>query len=119
MGQTCIRIQPGEKICPPRVVGLPSSGNGNATLDDDIWIQYVDLNSGVPYFHNVRTKETSWEQPTQHFLVHPSVIDFIHPETPDGASVAQRMSRHRSRKGSRKEPRGRKKGSVSTSVLSG
>mmetsp|Transcript_16688 Transcript_16688/g.29938 ORF Transcript_16688/g.29938 Transcript_16688/m.29938 type:complete len:169 (+) Transcript_16688:408-914(+) len=50
----------------------PPNGGG-----EELWIQYVDENSGIPYFHKVGTNETQWATPKQ-FLVHPSVLEFIH-----------------------------------------
>jgi len=51
------------------------------------WIQYCDEKSGVPYFHNVQTGETTWEAPHQ-FLVHPSVIDWMQEQDKDGSDYA-------------------------------
>ena len=37
---------------------------GDASLPAD-WEQYVDEGSGVPYYYNTVTGETSWELPTE------------------------------------------------------
>eukprot|EP00471_Norrisiella_sphaerica_P006949 CAMPEP_0184491024 /NCGR_PEP_ID=MMETSP0113_2-20130426/19449_1 /TAXON_ID=91329 /ORGANISM="Norrisiella sphaerica, Strain BC52" /LENGTH=375 /DNA_ID=CAMNT_0026875197 /DNA_START=143 /DNA_END=1270 /DNA_ORIENTATION=- len=51
-------------------------------IAEDLWIQYVDAESGVPYYHNLTSLETSWDTP-EAFLVHPSVIDWIQEAEPE------------------------------------
>mmetsp|Transcript_40518 Transcript_40518/g.65862 ORF Transcript_40518/g.65862 Transcript_40518/m.65862 type:complete len:126 (-) Transcript_40518:251-628(-) len=79
MGQTCLSNAGGEKITSSQFITEPriienSSWNADTT---NLWVQYVDQHSGIPYFYNVYTSETSWEKPDVQYLIHPSVLDYI------------------------------------------
>mmetsp|Transcript_10061 Transcript_10061/g.24770 ORF Transcript_10061/g.24770 Transcript_10061/m.24770 type:complete len:159 (-) Transcript_10061:1087-1563(-) len=80
MGQKC--MEPCGKHPTPKYDPSMLSAATGLTMEEDIWIQYVDHNSGIPYFHNLQTMETSWEPPDVQYLVHPSVIDWIHNAEP-------------------------------------
>mmetsp|Transcript_13773 Transcript_13773/g.21994 ORF Transcript_13773/g.21994 Transcript_13773/m.21994 type:complete len:439 (-) Transcript_13773:368-1684(-) len=84
MGNSCIKPSfdpPNAKRSVPFLTSIASIEN----IDEELWIQYVEQTSGVPYYHNLTTFETSWEAP-ENFLVHPSVIDWIQDASPQEAS---------------------------------
>uniref|UniRef100_A0A7S0DEU5 FHA domain-containing protein n=1 Tax=Amorphochlora amoebiformis TaxID=1561963 RepID=A0A7S0DEU5_9EUKA len=53
-----------------------ASGDSVGSGSEHLWIQYMDEERGVPYFHNAKTNETTWEAP-KHYLVHPSAVDYV------------------------------------------
>mmetsp|Transcript_20181 Transcript_20181/g.28407 ORF Transcript_20181/g.28407 Transcript_20181/m.28407 type:complete len:138 (+) Transcript_20181:352-765(+) len=79
MGQTCLSNDGGEKITSPKFTTSPRIIEGPSWNADssNLWVQYVDQHSGIPYFYNVYTSETRWEKPDVQYLVHPSVLDYI------------------------------------------
>eukprot|EP00954_Amorphochlora_amoebiformis_P012783 1001038-Amorphochlora_amoeboformis.AAC.2 len=68
---------PGTIVTRQQSAAAVVSGLAHSELDPDhLWIQYIDEERGIPYFHNISSLETTW-QPPEHYLVHPSVVDYV------------------------------------------
>uniref|UniRef100_A0A7S0DTN5 WW domain-containing protein n=1 Tax=Amorphochlora amoebiformis TaxID=1561963 RepID=A0A7S0DTN5_9EUKA len=79
MGATCNGMDsiPGTIVTRQQSAAAVVSGLAHSELDPDhLWIQYIDEERGIPYFHNISSLETTW-QPPEHYLVHPSVVDYV------------------------------------------
>mmetsp|Transcript_5136 Transcript_5136/g.7571 ORF Transcript_5136/g.7571 Transcript_5136/m.7571 type:complete len:177 (+) Transcript_5136:70-600(+) len=81
MGNHCNRLEtlPESPRIGPRASLVKVTGvavPGNDEYEDDLWIQFIDETTGIPYYHNAHSNETAWKAPDQ-YLVHPSVVDYI------------------------------------------
>mmetsp|Transcript_17262 Transcript_17262/g.24170 ORF Transcript_17262/g.24170 Transcript_17262/m.24170 type:complete len:521 (-) Transcript_17262:488-2050(-) len=41
------------------------------------WVQYLDEESGCPYWYNTETEETTWEEPTEDFAIDDSAAELL------------------------------------------
>eukprot|EP00467_Chlorarachnion_reptans_P008633 CAMPEP_0114509360 /NCGR_PEP_ID=MMETSP0109-20121206/13166_1 /TAXON_ID=29199 /ORGANISM="Chlorarachnion reptans, Strain CCCM449" /LENGTH=445 /DNA_ID=CAMNT_0001688503 /DNA_START=85 /DNA_END=1422 /DNA_ORIENTATION=+ len=66
----------------------PGDGEGDEEdeeneVEDDApeWVQYIDEESGCPYWYNIHTGETTWEEPTEEFGIDESAAEVIEKDT--------------------------------------
>mmetsp|Transcript_14876 Transcript_14876/g.22514 ORF Transcript_14876/g.22514 Transcript_14876/m.22514 type:complete len:472 (+) Transcript_14876:37-1452(+) len=61
--------------------GFEEEEDGKEGKDDNRWVQYLDEESGCPYWYNTGTGETTWEEPLEEFDVDESAAHIL-DETP-------------------------------------
>mmetsp|Transcript_29381 Transcript_29381/g.51571 ORF Transcript_29381/g.51571 Transcript_29381/m.51571 type:complete len:527 (+) Transcript_29381:211-1791(+) len=59
---------------------------GEIHMEHD-WVQFVDEESGYPYWYNTKTQETTWEEPIEDFHIDESAAHLIQKDSANSANT--------------------------------
>eukprot|EP00466_Bigelowiella_natans_P013804 jgi/Bigna1/82295/fgenesh1_pg.90_\ len=59
------------------VDGSGADAKDESNEDSIEWVQYLDEESGCPYWYNTRTSETTWEEPIEDFALDESAAELL------------------------------------------